>query len=180
MKGKVVILVALLGSLVVALLAAGCSKNATGPTGAKPEATAEPAPPSEKKEPVPPGEQKDMQNMKKGEAEKHGETEEHGERSYDVPPDAPRLEIAMKNMRFDPPEFRLRVKEPVRFAVSNGDSVAHDFMVTGENGFDTGLLQPGEKKEIGWIPEKPGTYEAFCSVPGHRELGMTARITVAP
>ncbi len=102
----------------------------------------------------------------------------HNERTYDVPPDAPKIEVSMKNVRFNPAEFRLKAGEPVRFAVGNDDTVAHDFMLDGENGFDTGVLQPGDKKEIGWIPEKPGTYEAYCSQPGHKDLGMTAKIVV--
>lgn len=113
---------------------------------------------------------KDMQGM--------GGMGGHNERTYDVPPDAPKTQVSMKNMRFNPSEFKLKAGEPVRFAIANEDSVAHDFMLDGENGFDTGVLQPGDKKEIGWIPEKPGTYEAYCSQPGHKQLGMTARIVV--
>ncbi len=159
-------------ALTLALAAAGCSSR---PAGQEKEGTA-----GADMGNMDMGGNKDMQGMDMGGGEdmQGMEMGGHNERTYDVPADAPRMEVSMKNMRFNPSEFKIKAGEPVRFAVRNDDSVAHDFMLTGENGFDTGLLQPGETKEIGWIPEKPGTYEAFCSQPGHKDLGMTAKIVV--
>ncbi len=36
----------------------------------------------------------------------------------------------------------------------------------------------GMSSSITFIPTKPGTYEFFCAVPGHREAGMVGTLNV--
>ncbi len=39
-------------------------------------------------------------------------------------------------------------------------------------------LKPGAIAEWIFVPQKPGTYELHCSIPGHAEAGMMGTITV--
>ena len=65
------------------------------------------------------------------------------------------------------------------FDVKNAGKVPHDLVVKG-NGVNakTPLLDPGQSKTLG-VDLKPGTYELYCSVPGHKQLGMDLHITVS-
>ncbi len=67
---------------------------------------------------------------------------------------------------------------PVTFDVKNAGKVEHDLIVTG-NGVTAGTPRfgGGQSKTLK-VTLKPGTYELFCSVPGHKQLGMDAKITV--
>jgi uncharacterized cupredoxin-like copper-binding protein len=76
---------------------------------------------------------------------------------------------------------RLTVKAgKVRFVVKNEGTVDHGFEVEG----------PGLEEEIDPFPPgrtrtleldlAPGTYEVYCQVPGHEELGMKGELIVKP
>ncbi|MBE3590903.1 MAG: cupredoxin domain-containing protein [Firmicutes bacterium] len=66
----------------------------------------------------------------------------------------------------------------VTFEVKNEGHVTHAFEVKGQ-GIDvkTKSLGPGESDELA-VDLKPGRYEIWCPVDGHRDLGMLGVITV--
>ncbi|WP_442786262.1 plastocyanin/azurin family copper-binding protein [Leptothoe sp. PORK10 BA2] len=39
-------------------------------------------------------------------------------------------------------------------------------------------LKPGAAADWVFIPQKPGTYELHCSIPGHAEAGMVGQLTI--
>ena len=39
-------------------------------------------------------------------------------------------------------------------------------------------LKPGAEAEWVLVPMKPGVYQLYCSIPGHREAGMIGKIAV--
>jgi uncharacterized cupredoxin-like copper-binding protein len=65
------------------------------------------------------------------------------------------------------------------FDVSNDGKVPHDLVVKG-NGVDeaTPTLQPGQSKTL-TVDLKSGTYDVYCSIPGHKEAGMDLKLTVS-
>ena len=39
-------------------------------------------------------------------------------------------------------------------------------------------LKPEAEAEWVFVPEKAGVYDLYCSIPGHKEAGMTGKITI--
>jgi uncharacterized cupredoxin-like copper-binding protein len=68
----------------------------------------------------------------------------------------------------------------VVFDVKNGGKIPHDLAVQGPgiSGVKaTSLIQPGGDAKL-TVKLAKGTYTIFCAVPGHRALGMVAKLTV--
>jgi uncharacterized cupredoxin-like copper-binding protein len=89
------------------------------------------------------------------------------------------VSVVLKEWQIIP--ARLTVKAgKVRFVVKNEGTVDHGFEVEG----------PGLEEEIDPFPPgrtrtleldlAPGTYEVYCQVPGHKELGMKGELIVKP
>ena len=64
------------------------------------------------------------------------------------------------------------------FDVKNDGKIPHDLVVKG-GGVDekTPLLDAGKSGSLK-VDLKPGTYDLYCSVPGHKEAGMDVKLTV--
>lgn len=124
----------------------------------------------------------------------------------DTPPDVatePTTELAVTGtdrIEFEPAEFAIPGGEEVTLEFSAGEAVEHDFVVAGAA--DVGTVRsgahgdegppiesddlavahadPGQAAAATFVIDEPGTYEVYCSVPGHREAGMVATLTVVP
>jgi uncharacterized cupredoxin-like copper-binding protein len=66
----------------------------------------------------------------------------------------------------------------VTFEVKNVGKVQHDLAIVGMKE-KTKLISPGASSNL-TVTLKPGTYELYCSVPGHKAAGMDVKITVGP
>jgi len=64
----------------------------------------------------------------------------------------------------------------IAFDVKNVGKIQHDLAVQG-SASKTALISPGKSTTL-TVTLKPGTYTLYCSVPGHRQLGMVAKLTV--
>jgi uncharacterized cupredoxin-like copper-binding protein len=67
----------------------------------------------------------------------------------------------------------------VTFEVKNDGNIPHDLVVEG-NGVKakTPLLDGGQSKTLE-VDLQPGTYDVYCSVPGHKQAGMDLKLTVS-
>jgi mono/diheme cytochrome c family protein len=66
----------------------------------------------------------------------------------------------------------------ITFDMPNKSPLPHDIGVKG-NGIDkSGPVVPQGKDSVLTIALKPGTYEFFCSVPGHEQAGLKGTLTV--
>jgi uncharacterized cupredoxin-like copper-binding protein len=66
----------------------------------------------------------------------------------------------------------------VTFDVRNAGEIEHDLSIVGMSE-KTKLIPPGGSSKL-TVTLKPGKYELYCSVPGHKAAGMAVRITVQP
>ena len=64
-------------------------------------------------------------------------------------------------------------------SVANDGKVPHDLVVKG-NGVDekTKILNAGDSATL-TVDLKPGTYDVYCDVPGHKQAGMDTKLTVS-
>ncbi|HVX31365.1 MAG TPA: cupredoxin domain-containing protein [Nitrolancea sp.] len=67
----------------------------------------------------------------------------------------------------------------VTFEITNDGNVAHELEISG-NGIDqkTGTIDPGKSATLK-VDLKPGKYEVWCPVPGHKDLGMDGHMTAS-
>ena len=91
---------------------------------------------------------------------------------------------AAENVTASETEFKIALDSSsispgrVTFDVQNDGKIPHDLVVKG-NGIEakTPLLDAGESKPLS-VDLKPGTYDVYCSVPGHKQAGMDLKLTV--
>ncbi len=111
--------------------------------------------------------------------------------------------VVMTEFAYEPAVIHAKVGERVRLVLHNEGVVLHDITAeefhgqvttTGSleqhestaGGHDAGAnvfhaaLNGGDSAELVFEAEEAGEYTLFCTVPGHRELGMTATLIVEP
>ncbi|MCC6455407.1 MAG: nitrite reductase, copper-containing [Caldilineaceae bacterium] len=77
------------------------------------------------------------------------------------------------------PELKANVGDTVRLTVINGDPVLHDLKID-EFGVETGQLTQDEQTVVlEFVVTQPGEFEYYCSIPGHREIGMKGLLSVS-
>jgi uncharacterized cupredoxin-like copper-binding protein len=91
------------------------------------------------------------------------------------------IKITQKEFSFTPKSVTVAAG-PARFVLTNAGQIEHDFMIK-ELGVDTGMIKPGATVTVPAAGKPPimlkgGTYQAYCMVPGHKELGMLMTIVV--
>jgi heme/copper-type cytochrome/quinol oxidase subunit 2 len=93
-------------------------------------------------------------------------------------PGATEVRVQAANFSFTPNEIRLPKGADVNLTLSNpsGNGVIHDFTVPAL-GIHV-VANPGQTQTIGLRGLAAGRYDAFCSVPGHADLGMRATVIV--
>jgi uncharacterized cupredoxin-like copper-binding protein len=65
----------------------------------------------------------------------------------------------------------------ITFDVKNDGKLAHDLAIE-ETGDKTKLIPPGGTAQL-IVELKPGKYELYCTVPGHKDAGMDLKVTVS-
>jgi plastocyanin len=91
-------------------------------------------------------------------------------------PGAREVRFTMDEYAFAPPRIELRAGETVNVVLVNEGALPHDLTIPAL-GFSLGAA-PGTTAEAALTAPAPGTYPFFCSVPGHRRLGMVGVLVV--
>ena len=113
------------------------------------------------------------------------------------------LSVAAKEFAFAPAALTVKAGQPVTIDLQNQGAVEHDWSVrnieingeakssgdtpSGHMMGDTGdepklhvAAGIGGKGTLTFTPSKPGRYEYYCAVAGHKEAGMVGTLTVTP
>jgi FtsP/CotA-like multicopper oxidase with cupredoxin domain len=91
--------------------------------------------------------------------------------------DAKFVEVLLKDLAIDPSTLSVPAGRPLVFHVMNEGATQHSFAIS-VNGTDvaTPMLDPGGMTNLNVPALDAGSYDAYCTVPGHREAGMTATV----
>lgn len=86
------------------------------------------------------------------------------------------VKVTASNFKWDLGTTEVKVGQPVKFVVDSKEGV-HGFAI--QNTKINKTVAPGAAQEITWTPDKPGTYEIYCSVMcGSGHSNMKTTITV--
>jgi uncharacterized cupredoxin-like copper-binding protein len=89
------------------------------------------------------------------------------------------VDLTATDFKFDPSDPTVKSGE-VTFNLKNDGQVTHSLEIEDVNGKDVeleGEVSPGSSGTLK-ANLAPGTYEFYCPVDGHKEMGMTGEITV--
>ena len=86
------------------------------------------------------------------------------------------FELMALDISWDPEQLTIPADTDVGIMVHNMGVLQHDFVID-EPSVNSGMLNGGDSTVV-TINAPAGTYEFYCSVPGHKEAGMVGTFTV--
>ncbi|HEX9313030.1 MAG TPA: multicopper oxidase domain-containing protein [Actinomycetota bacterium] len=85
------------------------------------------------------------------------------------------VSVSLKEFSITPAQISVPAGVAVDVAVSNAGTAQHSFAVdVGGRTVQTNMIDPGGSATLSIPALKAGTYSAWCTVPGHKALGMSA------
>ena len=85
--------------------------------------------------------------------------------------------VTAKEFKFVPDEITVRKGEPVSIILKDKGVLSHNLHIPAL-GVTPETIQSGDQEPIKFTPEKTGTFEFFCAVPGHKQAGMKGTLKV--
>ncbi len=87
------------------------------------------------------------------------------------------VKIGETEYKLDPSDATVKAGS-VTFDVTNDGTITHNLQIEG-NGVEetTDSLAPGDTGQLA-VDLKPGSYEMYCTIDGHKDLGMEGTVTV--
>lgn len=86
------------------------------------------------------------------------------------------FEVAAKSFSFTPAEIRVKKGDTVRIVLSNTGGF-HDWVLD-EFSVRTPMIKDGETATVEFVADKTGSFEYYCSVGSHRQMGMKGMLIV--
>ena len=84
--------------------------------------------------------------------------------------------IVANDFTFDVTEIKVKQGEKLTLSVMN-EKGFHDLVID-ELDVNSGMIKAGDTIELEIPTDKPGTYEYYCSVGQHREMGMKGTLII--
>jgi uncharacterized cupredoxin-like copper-binding protein len=91
-------------------------------------------------------------------------------------PQATTVQVTESEFKIVLPSTKLKAGK-ITFDVKNDGAVPHDLAIVGMSEKTKQIPEKGSAKLT--VTLKAGTYELYCSVPGHKEAGMDLKVTVS-
>ncbi len=83
-------------------------------------------------------------------------------------------------MRFEPAALAVRANTPVSLTLDNsGSALLHDFTIDNVGGQQVHIQAQANGRGTGQFTAPAGTYQFYCSQPGHKDAGMVGTLTVS-
>ena len=78
---------------------------------------------------------------------------------------------------FKPNEIKVKKGDKVKITFTNAGGI-HDFVIDAYN-VKTERIANGKSTTVEFVADKVGTFEYYCSVGNHRQMGMTGKLIVS-
>jgi nitrosocyanin len=90
--------------------------------------------------------------------------------------EAKMLTVDATNFKFNQTELKVKKGDKVKVVFNNKEGM-HDFVLD-EFNTKTKQLKAGESETVEFTADKAGTFEYYCSVGQHRQMGMVGKLIV--
>ena len=97
--------------------------------------------------------------------------------SSSVPNVNKEIDVSAKEYSFTPSNITVNKGETVKIVFTNNGLFPHNFTIS-DLGLITGNINPGDSKTIIFTANKIGEFAYFCSIDGHKDLGMQGSLVV--
>lgn len=87
------------------------------------------------------------------------------------------IAVSAKEFAYSPSTINLKKNERVRIKFTNDGGMTHNLVVDGMD-VSTKNIGPGESDSVEFTPLQTGTFSFFCSIDGHRGLGLEGKMIV--
>ena len=87
------------------------------------------------------------------------------------------INVVGKEFSYDPAKLTLKAGEGATILLKNAGSIEHDLTVD-DAGFKLNVPGNNTGEKVLKV-DKPGTYQVYCSVSGHKDAGMKGELTVS-
>lgn len=104
------------------------------------------------------------------------QTQEKTENTTKTTEEVKEFNVIGTNFEFSVTEIKVNKGDKVRIVFDNEEGF-HDWVVDEFNA-KTNKIQAGESETIEFIANKTGTFEYYCSVGSHRQMGMVGNLIV--
>lgn len=91
-------------------------------------------------------------------------------------PEIKTIEVSGISYSFTPATLRVNQGDTVRIIFTSEEGT-HDWVIDEFNA-RTNVLSAGQTETISFVADQTGTFEYYCSVSNHRELGMVGQLIV--
>lgn len=85
--------------------------------------------------------------------------------------------VSGKPFSFTPSTLTVNKGDTVKITFVN-EAGTHDWVLDGYDNVRTAVLQGGKSETIQFVADKAGSFEYYCSVGTHRQMGMKGTLTV--
>lgn len=86
------------------------------------------------------------------------------------------VDVKGLNFSFDVKEIKVKKGDTVKVNFTNTEGF-HDFKID-EFNVATKQIKAGESETVSFVADKIGTFEYYCSVGKHRQMGMVGKLVV--
>jgi nitrite reductase (NO-forming) len=76
------------------------------------------------------------------------------------------------------PDMRVSAGDTIRVVLVNGDGIPHDFSIPDLNVHSALASAKAQNLEIVFHADKTGEFAYYCTVAGHRQMGMEGKLFV--
>ena len=100
--------------------------------------------------------------------------------STQAPTSGKTFSVETTEFAYSPNMFNASVGQPVSFKITNKGTVDHTFVIMGLDGKEAvkATIKTGGTETLQFTPAAAGNYPIVCDLPGHKEAGMQATLTV--